>query len=213
VVPGGTTRAPAQVSGSGPGEQAEPSLVDTGQLAGALARPWETRLRRPRSRSPPAGRALGACEDDPPARIAFAAVAGPFPTAEQADDPPIRRARDATVNELVGIMTRLRSTVEDALGREALTTYGLQGDTPRVPRKSLHHAQNVARLLKKFRGVRCLRCAVRRCWKAPLEQAVRRFAVPAWYGARVHGRRQPDCCGGLWWFPGLWRRCSCQRRK
>src|SRR3954463_15937375 len=50
-------------------------------------------------------------------------------TAEQADDGPIRTARDAATNEVSSLMTRLRSTVESALGREALTRYGLQWDT------------------------------------------------------------------------------------
>jgi hypothetical protein len=69
-------------------------------------------------------------------------------TAEQADDGPVRAARDASVQDALGLMTRLRSTVEDALGRTKLSTYGLQGDTPRAPRRLLHHIQNVSQLLK-----------------------------------------------------------------
>lgn len=70
-------------------------------------------------------------------------------TAERADDGPIREARDAAVRDLGALMIGLRGTVETTLGRSALTTYGLGGDTPRVPRKLLNHAQNVARLMKK----------------------------------------------------------------
>jgi hypothetical protein len=70
-------------------------------------------------------------------------------TAEQADDGPVRASRDAAERDITGMMTRLRSTVEDTLGREALAKYGLQGETPRGPRKALNHAQNVARLLRK----------------------------------------------------------------
>lgn len=70
-------------------------------------------------------------------------------TAEQADDPPVREARDAKVTEVVALMTRLRSTVEDTLGRSALKAYGLTGETPRVPRKLLGHVENVAQLLEK----------------------------------------------------------------
>jgi hypothetical protein len=70
-------------------------------------------------------------------------------TAERADDGPIRDARDATVQALAALMIPLRATVENTLGRSALTAYGLSGETPRVPRKLLNHAQNVARLMKK----------------------------------------------------------------
>jgi hypothetical protein len=70
-------------------------------------------------------------------------------TAEQADDGPVREARDAKVKQAVGILTRLRSTVEDTLGVAALRTYGLQSETPRVPRAVQGHLKNVASLLKK----------------------------------------------------------------
>jgi hypothetical protein len=70
-------------------------------------------------------------------------------TAERADDGPIREARDAAVRDLLALMIALRGTVETTLGRSALTTYGLGGETPRVPRKLLNHVQNVARLMTK----------------------------------------------------------------
>jgi hypothetical protein len=69
-------------------------------------------------------------------------------TAEQADDGPIREARDAKVKHAVALLTRLRSTVEDALGPSALRTYGLHQETPRAPRTVLSHLQNVASLLR-----------------------------------------------------------------
>lgn len=70
-------------------------------------------------------------------------------TAEQADDGPVRAARDAAERDVANLMIRLRSTVEDALGRGALATYGLEGETARGPRKIMNHAENVARLLRK----------------------------------------------------------------
>lgn len=70
-------------------------------------------------------------------------------TAEQADDAPVRAARDAAEREVTGLMTRLRSTVEDALGPDALATYGLQGETPRGPAKVLSYSWNAAQLLRK----------------------------------------------------------------
>jgi hypothetical protein len=68
--------------------------------------------------------------------------------AEKADDGPVRAARDNATAQLAGLVTLLRSTVEDHLGAAALATYGLGGDTPRVPAKLLNHVQNVAQLLE-----------------------------------------------------------------
>jgi len=69
-------------------------------------------------------------------------------TAEQADDGPVRAARDGKVAEVTALIVRLRSAVEDNLGREALRTYGLQGHTPRNPRTLLGYLRNVANLLR-----------------------------------------------------------------
>jgi hypothetical protein len=69
--------------------------------------------------------------------------------AEKADDPPIRTKRDDATTELAGILIRLRSTIEDHLGADGLKTYGLTGETSRVPRKVSEQAQNVAQLLEK----------------------------------------------------------------
>ncbi|UQA62410.1 hypothetical protein [Polyangium aurulentum] len=68
--------------------------------------------------------------------------------AEKADDGPVRAARDNVTNSVAGLVMLLRSTVEDHLGSAALATYGLGGETPRVPAKLLNHVQNVAQLLE-----------------------------------------------------------------
>jgi len=68
--------------------------------------------------------------------------------AERADDGPVRAARDNATTEVSGLVTLLRSTVEDHMGTAALATYGLGGDTPRAPAKLLNLAQNVAQLLE-----------------------------------------------------------------
>ncbi|NUQ76359.1 MAG: hypothetical protein HUU21_22710 [Polyangiaceae bacterium] len=71
-------------------------------------------------------------------------------TAEQADDVPLRAQRDVAHVALVDSITRVRSAVEDAFGREGLKTYGLQGETPRKPhRATLNHVANVIHLLEK----------------------------------------------------------------
>ena len=69
--------------------------------------------------------------------------------AEKADDGPIRTKRDKATHELADLLVRLRSTISDHLGTEGLATYGLSGETLRVPRKTLEQAHNVAQLLEK----------------------------------------------------------------
>lgn len=69
--------------------------------------------------------------------------------AEQADDVKPRSQRDALTAELNALMTRLRSTVEDALGPDALPTYGLEGATPRTSRPLANHVANVVSLMQK----------------------------------------------------------------
>jgi pimeloyl-ACP methyl ester carboxylesterase len=69
--------------------------------------------------------------------------------AEKADDAPIRTKRDEAAGKLADLLIRLRSTIEDHLGADGIKTYGLAGDTSRVPRKVFEQAQNVAQLLEK----------------------------------------------------------------
>jgi len=69
--------------------------------------------------------------------------------AEQADDVKPRAQRDALTAELIALMTRLRSTVEDAMGAEALEPYGLEGATPRTARPLANHVANVTSLMQK----------------------------------------------------------------
>ncbi|HRI69491.1 MAG TPA: hypothetical protein PK156_34910 [Polyangium sp.] len=69
--------------------------------------------------------------------------------AEKADDAPIRTRRDEATGKLSNILVLLRSTVEDHLGADGLKTYGLTGETSRVPRKVFEQAQSVAHLLEK----------------------------------------------------------------
>lgn len=69
--------------------------------------------------------------------------------AEKADDGPIRQKRDEATISLIALLVRLRSTLEDQMGVDGLRRYGLAGETPRVPRKVVEEAQNVAQLLEK----------------------------------------------------------------
>lgn len=70
-------------------------------------------------------------------------------SAEQADDIAPRTARDKTADALLSLMVQLRATVETALGSAGLATYGLEGDTPRLPKALSSHAANVTALLAK----------------------------------------------------------------
>jgi hypothetical protein len=69
--------------------------------------------------------------------------------AEKADDGPIRTKRDDVASEVATLLVRLRSTIEDHLGAAGLMTYGLAGETSRVPRKVVEQTQNVVHLLEK----------------------------------------------------------------
>ncbi len=69
--------------------------------------------------------------------------------SEKADDAPIRTKRDNAAADVAGLLVRLRSTIEDHLGADGLQTYGLAGETSRVPRKILEQVQNVVQLLEK----------------------------------------------------------------
>jgi hypothetical protein len=68
--------------------------------------------------------------------------------AEQADDVVPRSQRDGLTMELGALMTRVRSTVEDAMGPEVLPTYGLEGATPRAARQLANHVANVVSLME-----------------------------------------------------------------
>lgn len=52
--------------------------------------------------------------------------------AEQADDVVPRQARDAAMQNLLGLYARVRNRVENALGDPGLARYGLDGATPRT---------------------------------------------------------------------------------
>ena len=82
-----------------------------------------------------AGSATGAAQRLEAAALALA--------AEQSDDHAPRRRRDDATASVLGLMTRLRSTVDDALGAEGLKTYGLDGETPRTAKALSSHATNV----------------------------------------------------------------------
>lgn len=69
--------------------------------------------------------------------------------AEKADDAPIRTRRDEASGKVADILVRLRSTIEDHLGADGIKTYGLTGETSRVPRKVFEQARSVAHLLEK----------------------------------------------------------------
>lgn len=68
--------------------------------------------------------------------------------AEQADDHTPRRAREEAAAAVLGLMVRLRSTIEDTFGVEGVRTYGLEGETPRAPKALASHTTRVIHLLK-----------------------------------------------------------------
>jgi hypothetical protein len=69
--------------------------------------------------------------------------------AEQADDIAPRIARDAARDAASVVMVQLRSAVESAMGQAGLRTYGLEGETPRMPKALASHIGNVIHLLQK----------------------------------------------------------------
>jgi len=68
--------------------------------------------------------------------------------AEQADDVPIRDARDASATELVELTVRARSRVLQVFGANALVQYGFEGETPRLPSKLAPFVLTVVQLLR-----------------------------------------------------------------
>lgn len=68
--------------------------------------------------------------------------------AEQADDVPLRDARDAAAGALLTLAVRVRSRVDEAFGANALNRYGLEGETPRTPKELASHVDTVIKLLR-----------------------------------------------------------------
>ena len=66
---------------------------------------------------------------------------------ERADDVGLRETRDAATSQLQVAAVRVRSMVLDALGPVGLSKYGLEGDTPRITRDLVVHAQSVVQLM------------------------------------------------------------------
>lgn len=69
--------------------------------------------------------------------------------AEQADDVAPRATRDKANEKLLALMVKLGSTLEDAMGADAVKSYGLAGDTPRTPKALSSYVGNVVNLMKK----------------------------------------------------------------
>ncbi|MRG97220.1 hypothetical protein [Polyangium spumosum] len=69
---------------------------------------------------------------------------------ERADDGPVRATRDQKAAALTALLSQLRRAVDDHLGADALATYGLATESPRVPAKLLQYGINVARQLGEF---------------------------------------------------------------
>nr|AYM54558.1 hypothetical protein [Racemicystis crocea] len=67
---------------------------------------------------------------------------------ERADDVQLREDRGAAESDLIACSVRIRSSVADLKGNDAVKTYGLEGTQPRRGRELSIHARNVARLLK-----------------------------------------------------------------
>ena len=68
--------------------------------------------------------------------------------AEQADDGPVRARRDRAVENTASAVLRIRGAVEKSLGKAALATYGLDGETVREGAALLARARNVVQLLR-----------------------------------------------------------------
>lgn len=68
-------------------------------------------------------------------------------SAEQADDVAPRGARATAGEALLSLVVQLRATVETTLGSAGLRTYGLERETPRVPKALSSHVANVMKLL------------------------------------------------------------------
>ena len=69
-------------------------------------------------------------------------------TAEQADDPPVRKQRDDATTELAQRWTDVKSQVARRFGAAAVREYGLEGELPATPDALSKQAANAAKLLR-----------------------------------------------------------------
>lgn len=67
--------------------------------------------------------------------------------AEQADDGPVRLRRDRAIEGTAAAILRIRGAVDKSLGKAALATYGLDGETLREGNVLLARARNIVQLL------------------------------------------------------------------
>lgn len=68
--------------------------------------------------------------------------------AEQADDVPIRDARDLAAAALLALMVFVRGRVEQLFGASGLKRYGMEGETPRYPKALAAHVDSSIKLLR-----------------------------------------------------------------
>jgi hypothetical protein len=69
---------------------------------------------------------------------------------EQADDPPVRDARDTAVPAVSLCMSQTRNKVDAVLGEVALSTYALREPVPRQPAELAAYAGTSATLLRRY---------------------------------------------------------------
>lgn len=69
---------------------------------------------------------------------------------EQADDPPVREARDTAMPVVSQRVVQSRSKVEAVLGDVGLTTYALRDPVPRQPAELAAYAGTSAKLLRRY---------------------------------------------------------------
>jgi hypothetical protein len=69
---------------------------------------------------------------------------------EQADDPPVRDARDTAMPVVGQCMVQARNKVEAVFGEVGLTTYALREPVPRQPAELAAYAGTTAKLLRRY---------------------------------------------------------------
>ncbi|HWN69950.1 MAG TPA: hypothetical protein VNM90_20045, partial [Haliangium sp.] len=69
---------------------------------------------------------------------------------EQADDPPVRDARDTAAPVVSQRMLQARSKVEAVFGQVGLTTYGLREPVPRQAAELAAYADTSAKLMRRY---------------------------------------------------------------
>jgi hypothetical protein len=67
--------------------------------------------------------------------------------AEQTDDVPVRDERDKRRDDLLTSAVRASGSIENKLGAQGLRRYGLDGTTPRAPRRLIKYVKNAVNLL------------------------------------------------------------------